>query len=133
MSENLREIVNGGMLSQFMGKRVTIIGLVTNVNANGLTFDIKAVDDVTVKVNLRQPNQDALTGHVEVSGLFSLMFVLLKQVLQVHGTVQGGNTVICDHFVQFPISSSEEEFDSTNHNMLTSLLQNVPGMWKTTA
>lgn len=58
---------NGTLLPQFNGKKVCIVGLVSNMNPNGLTFDINTVDDVTVKVNLRKPQRDLLEGYVEVS------------------------------------------------------------------
>lgn len=67
MSEStMGDRVNGTLLPQFNGKKVCIVGLVSNMNSNGLTFDINTVDDVTVKVNLRKPQRDILEGYVEV-------------------------------------------------------------------
>lgn len=67
MSEStLGDRVNGTLLPQFNGKKVCIVGLVSNMNPNGLTFDMNTVDDVTVKVNLRKPQRDILEGYVEV-------------------------------------------------------------------
>lgn len=64
--ENLREITNGALLPQFNGKKVSITGLVTNVNPNGLTFDMRSCDDIAIKVNFRRPFKDILEGYVEV-------------------------------------------------------------------
>ncbi|KAF2897786.1 hypothetical protein ILUMI_08373 [Ignelater luminosus] len=114
MSENLREIVTGDMLPGYNGKKVSVTGLVTHINPNGLTFDIRTVDDVLVKVNLRKPNRDPLEGYVEV-----------------HGTAQAGNVVICDNIVQF--SSKTDEFDAAGHNSLCKLLHSVPNLYKTTS
>lgn len=63
------ERTNGTLLPQFNGKKVCIVGAVSNMNPNGLTFDINTVDDVSVKVNLRKPQRDILEGYVEVSYL----------------------------------------------------------------
>lgn len=63
---DMGERTNGMLLPQFNGKKVCIVGLVTNVNPNGLTFDINTVDDVSVKVNLRKPQRDILEGYIEV-------------------------------------------------------------------
>lgn len=57
---------NGSLLPQFNGQKVCIVGIVENMNPNGLTFDINTVDDITVKVNLRKPQRDLLEGYVEV-------------------------------------------------------------------
>ncbi|KAK5645441.1 hypothetical protein RI129_006815 [Pyrocoelia pectoralis] len=113
--ENLREIVNGAMLPQYNGKKVSITGLVTKVNPNGITFDMRSSDDKIVKVNLRKPHSNILEGHVEV-----------------HGTAVSGTTVICDDLTEFSPESSAE-FDATSHNTMCQLLQSVPNLWKTAA
>lgn len=74
MSENLREIINGGMLPRYNGRKVSIIGLVTKVNPNHLTFDIRAVDDVCIKIILPKPYKDPIEGHVEVSLIYRYRF-----------------------------------------------------------
>lgn len=66
-TENIREIVNGEQLPQFNGRKVSVTGLVTNVNANCITFDISTTDSKTVKVNLKKPFSDLLDGYVEVN------------------------------------------------------------------
>lgn len=71
------ERTNGTLLPQFNGKKVCIVGLVSNMNPNGLTFDINTVDDVTVKVNLRKPQRDVLEGYIEV-GVESLFRVFVE-------------------------------------------------------
>ncbi|KAF5308531.1 hypothetical protein FQR65_LT06196 [Abscondita terminalis] len=113
MCENLREIINGAMMPQYIGKKVSVTGLVTKVNPNGLTFDIRSVDDVSVKVNLRKPHTNPLEGHVEV-----------------HGVAQSGPTIICDELIEFPVEESSE-FDAASHNILCQLLQTVPNLWNT--
>lgn len=65
-ASGIGERTNGTLLPQFNGKKVCIVGLVSNMNPSGLTFDINTVDDVTVKVNLRKPQRDLLEGYVEV-------------------------------------------------------------------
>lgn len=68
MIASSREIVNGSMMPQYTGKKVSVTGLVTKINPNGLTFDVRAMDDVEIKVNLKRPNNDILEGLVQVSG-----------------------------------------------------------------
>lgn len=68
-TENIREIVNGQQLSQFIGKKVSLTGLITNINPNCITFDICTTDNKIIKVNLKKPNNDLLEGYVEVSKL----------------------------------------------------------------
>lgn len=115
VEENLREIVNGAMLPQYNGKRVSITGLVTKLNPNGITFDMRASDDTVVKVNLRKPHSNTLEGHVEV-----------------HGTAVSGSTVICDELIEF-LPERSADFDATSHNTMCQLLQSVPNLWKTAA
>lgn len=67
MMENLRQIVNGKLIPQYSGKKVSVTGLVTNVDPNGLSFNMKTVDEVDIKVNVKKPIRDALSGYVEVN------------------------------------------------------------------
>lgn len=62
---NIREIVNGTLLQLFNGKPVSITGVVDHVNGSGLTFDMRSVDDVTVKVIMKKPRA-GISGWVEV-------------------------------------------------------------------
>ncbi|KRT79361.1 hypothetical protein AMK59_7349, partial [Oryctes borbonicus] len=110
--ENIREIVNGQQLPQFIGKKVSIVGLVTNVNSNCITFDITTTDSKPIKVNLKKPYNDLLEGYVEV-----------------HGTAQN-NVIICDEVIQFSDAASKE-FDVAAHNTLCKLLHSVPELWRT--
>ncbi|KAF5292019.1 hypothetical protein FQA39_LY14136 [Lamprigera yunnana] len=114
-TENLREIVTGAMLPRYIGKKVSVTGLVTKVNPNGLTFDIRSTDDVVVKVNMRRPRTNPLEGHVEV-----------------HGIGQSGPTIICEELIEFPIEESAD-FDAASHNILCQLLQSVNDLWQTTS
>lgn len=65
-TEHLREVVNGTLLPQYNGKKVSLTGLVTNVAPNGMSFEMNTVDDVTVKVNLKKPQKDIARTYVEV-------------------------------------------------------------------
>ncbi|GJQ75806.1 hypothetical protein Trydic_g17875 [Trypoxylus dichotomus] len=111
-TENIREIVNGQQLAQFIGKKVSVTGLVTNVNPNCITFDITTVDNKPIKVNLKKPYNDLLEGYVEV-----------------HGTAQN-NVIICDEVIQFSDQASKD-FDVAAHNTLCQLLHTVPELWRT--
>ncbi|KAI4460752.1 replication protein a3 [Holotrichia oblita] len=111
-TENIREIVNGQQLPQFIGKKVSVTGLVTNINPNCITFDISTTDNKTIKVNLKKPYNDLLEGYVEV-----------------HGTAQN-NVIIGDEVIQFSDAASKE-FDVGAHNTLCQLLHTVPDLWRT--
>ncbi|XP_022917538.1 replication protein A 14 kDa subunit-like [Onthophagus taurus] len=112
MPENLREIVNGAQLPQFINQKVSLTGLITNVNPNGLSFDVRSTDDVLIKVNLKRPNRNVLEGYVEV-----------------HGTAQN-KAIICDEMVLFSQDGSKD-FDTASHNTLCNLLHSVPQLWVT--
>lgn len=62
----LRNVVNGKLLNQYNNKPVSIIGIVTNINPNGSSFDIRTTDNMTVPINLTSPLDDMLEGYVEV-------------------------------------------------------------------
>lgn len=114
MGDNLREICNGALLPRFTGKKVSVVGLVTQVNPNGLTFDMRTTDDVVVKVNFKKPFMNALEGYVEVQG------------------VAQSKTIICDEIVQFPTEGSKD-FDVISHNTLCNMLHVIPDIYKTQA
>lgn len=71
--ENLYEICNGSLMSKFIGSKVSVIGLVSKVNPNGVSFEMRTTDDMVIKVNCREPISHPLEGYVEVFNyLFSL-------------------------------------------------------------
>lgn len=61
-----RNISNGKLLAQFNNQPVSITGVVSNINPNAQSFDIRTVDNITVKINLTSPLDDMLEGYVEV-------------------------------------------------------------------
>lgn len=60
------EYVNAEMLERFKDKKVSLIGYVTSVASNSQSFEVRAVDDVVVKVNLKRPLTHPLSGYVMV-------------------------------------------------------------------
>jgi hypothetical protein len=55
-------------------------------HANGISAEIKTVDNLVVTVKMQEPLQEPLSGLVEF-----------------HGTVQGKNTVSSDFYLSFPL------------------------------
>ncbi|KAJ8955140.1 hypothetical protein NQ318_009033 [Aromia moschata] len=100
METNIREIVNGGQLGGFIGKKISITGFITEKNPNGMAFEIRAADNQIVKITLRRPLDRPIEGYIEV-----------------HGTSMG-KEVVADEFVVF----NNEKFDAKGHNKLCTLL-----------
>ncbi|XP_019877406.1 uncharacterized protein LOC109605276 [Aethina tumida] len=107
--DNIRDIVNGAQLSRFVNKKVSILGHVTEVASNSLSFDMRTVDNVIVKINLKRPLTSPLEGYVEVIG------------------TSQGKTVLADDFIIF----NNEKMDVKSHNTLCQLLYTVPNIWST--
>lgn len=59
--------INGVLLKHFNGKKVCVVGSVSNMHPNGLSFDITTVDSLIVKINLRKPQRDLLGCYIEVN------------------------------------------------------------------
>ncbi|XP_030757178.1 replication protein A 14 kDa subunit-like [Sitophilus oryzae] len=110
--DNIRDFVNGVQLVRFVNKPVCMMGKVTSVSPNGMNFEIKSVDDVAVKVNVKEPINTPLTDHwVEVRG------------------ISAGKSINADDYTIF----SNKDFDVKSHNYLCSLLYSVPNIYQTEA
>ncbi|CAH0554974.1 unnamed protein product [Brassicogethes aeneus] len=107
--DNIRDIINGAQLSRFTGKKVSILGHVTESAPNGMSFQLRAVDNVVVKINLKTPLDAPLEGYVEVIGKSE------------------GKSVMADDFIIF----NNEKMDVKAHNTLCTLLYSVPNIWNT--
>lgn len=55
------------------------------MNPQGTSFDVKTPDLQVVTINLRKPLKEPVTGVVEV-----------------HGIVQGRNSMVCDFYMVYP-------------------------------
>lgn len=71
-----REIVNGALLGNYLGKKVSIIGFVTDINQNATSFEMRSVDNMTITIKVSSVLDDMIEGYVEVSvkllGFFNL-------------------------------------------------------------
>lgn len=107
--DNVRDIINGSQLPRFVNKPVSIIGQVQDIDANGKFFQIRAVDDAIVRINVKEPVNTPITGWVEARGIST------------------GRAVNAEDYVIF----GNEKFDEKGHNMLCNLLYSVPNIWET--
>lgn len=61
------QIVNGSQLPNQIDRKVSVIGYVNSASMNALTFELRATDNVMIKVNLKRPLDRPIEGYVEVS------------------------------------------------------------------
>ncbi|KAK9881703.1 hypothetical protein WA026_017222 [Henosepilachna vigintioctopunctata] len=108
MMENF-QIVNGNQLPNHTDKKVSLTGYVSGASVNSLTFEVRATDNVMVKVNLKRPLDRPIEGYVEVQGLYQNKCITVT------------NLIVFD----------TQEFDAEGHNTLCSLLHSVPNIWNT--
>lgn len=64
---NSFQIVNGSQLPAYADKKVSVTGFVNTVSQNSLSFELRSVDNVMIKVNLKKPISEPFEGYVEVS------------------------------------------------------------------
>ncbi|XP_057659354.1 uncharacterized protein LOC130895817 [Diorhabda carinulata] len=105
----LGNIINGGQLSIFINKNVSIIGFVTEKAPNGLWFEIRTTDNQIVRVTMKLPIDQPLDGYVEVHG------------------VSTGKGIIADSYVGF----DNDKFDAKSYNLLCTFLHSIPRLWDT--
>ncbi|XP_023223347.1 replication protein A 14 kDa subunit-like [Centruroides sculpturatus] len=105
--------INGTLLSQYQGKNVCLLGCVIQRDSNGMSFKLKASDNQIVVIQMKEPIQDSLEGLVEVQG-----------------TVTPRNSVLCDHYVEFP-SDSASNFDMNLYNEAVQLMAQYPNYYIT--
>lgn len=78
---NVYEYVNGELLNRFINKKVGLIGFVTSVAPNQQSFEVRAADDVVVKVNLKRPLDHPLSGYVMVMYLITAVIRFIYLIL----------------------------------------------------
>ncbi|CAG9828322.1 unnamed protein product [Diabrotica balteata] len=100
-------IVRGNQLPMFINKKVSITGFVTEKSYNGMWFEIKTTDNVTVRITMKKPIDQHLEGYVEVHGDST------------------GKGVTADEYIHF----SNEKFAAKSHNKLCSYLHSIPTLW----
>ncbi|XP_044754304.1 uncharacterized protein LOC123313472 [Coccinella septempunctata] len=103
------QIVNGSQLPNYIDRKVSVTGFVNTAVINALTFELRATDNVMVKVNLKKPLDRPIEGYVEVQGVFQ------------NRAITASNLIVFEN----------TDFDAEGHNTLCSLLQSIPNLWST--
>ncbi|XP_045474497.1 uncharacterized protein LOC123680573 [Harmonia axyridis] len=103
------QIVNGSQLPNHVDRKVSVTGYVNSASINALTFELRATDNVMVKVNMKRPLDRPIEGYVEVQGPYQNKAITATNLIVFENT----------------------DFDAEGHNTLCSLLQSIPNLWNT--
>ncbi|XP_069700637.1 replication protein A 14 kDa subunit-like [Periplaneta americana] len=106
-----RARVNGGALVRHMGKPISILGSILSTHSNGISVEIKTVDNQVVTIKMQEPLQEPLSGLVEF-----------------HGIAQGKNSVSSDFYLSFPPEFTEN-FDVEQYNEAVTLMNSISNQW----
>ncbi|XP_024082372.1 uncharacterized protein LOC106666821 isoform X1 [Cimex lectularius] len=122
VTSEVRIPVNGRILAEYVGKKVTIFGTILQylfdtfqTNKSGLSFNIETTDKRQLTVSLRKPLVEPVSGVVEV-----------------HGIVKAKDHIVCDYYIAFPGDISES-FDNELVNQTVSIIHSTSNAWKDAA
>ncbi|KAJ3642806.1 hypothetical protein Zmor_025559 [Zophobas morio] len=103
-------IVNGAQLPSFMGKNVSVIGVVAKyASAGSLSLTINTTDNIALTVNLNKPLDKDLNGeYIEVRGVCE--------------NAREGKIIKAEEYFSFNNTS----FDAKSHNTLCKFVNSIP-------
>merc|ERR1712241_951528 len=105
---NKRPRINASLLAGHQGQGVTLLGMAHSVDPNGQSFQMKSSDLQNIHIILEQPLDEYVADLVEV-----------------HGTVQPNNSVLCHNYVQFDKETSQN-FDLEQYDKAVQMMHQLP-------
>lgn len=96
-----RPRINGEMFENYMGKSVCVLGLASDTDTIGMSFQLTTSDNMKVCVRMLQALPELVQGLCEI-----------------HGVVKGKKELLCNNYILFP---DTHNFDMESYNKAVKL------------
>lgn len=101
-----RPRINGAMFPDFQSKNVTVLGMATETDHMGTSFQLMTSDNYRVTVRMGQPLQELITGLIEV-----------------HGVVRNQREMHCNTYI---LLNDGQNFDMEGYDKAVKLIHQHP-------
>lgn len=101
-----RPRINGAMFPDFQSKSVTVLGIATETDQMGTSFQLTTCDNHKVTVRMAQPLQELIQGLIEV-----------------HGIVRNPKEMQCNSYI---LLNDMQNFDMEGYNKAVKLIHQHP-------